>query len=145
MKLKNPGVTGIFILKDLKSKLFLVPLSVFVLELINTTCRINKLKLTSEKWVTLIRDLQFDQWVFSSIFPRNIFLCLSCRFPNPHELCSHVLEHNHSIIFGMNFFLHNAKILLRGGKFKQLYRKRKVFLEKRRYFPSFTSYPCQKY
>lgn len=54
--------------------LFLLEFCVTLLEFVNTSCCINKLHFPSEERMRFMRNLQFNQRIFISVFPLNRFI-----------------------------------------------------------------------
>jgi hypothetical protein len=52
-------------------------------------------------------DFKLYQWVFFAIGPGNCFLCFNGRTRNKGIIAGNILKNDHSIVLGMNLFLHN--------------------------------------
>jgi hypothetical protein len=52
-------------------------------------------------------DLQLHHRVFVAVFPFDGILGLYCRFAQERVVVGDVLENDETVIFGMDFFLHD--------------------------------------
>ena len=85
--------------------LLLRSLTVAAHELINTTCGVNELALTSVERVRGARDFDFYHWV-SFAFEFYCIIRLCCRPRKEHIAVGHILEYDGAIVFWMNTFFH---------------------------------------
>ena len=85
--------------------LFLRSLTVAAHELIDTTCGVNELALTSIERVRGAGDFDFYHWV-SFAFEFYCVICLCCRLREEHIAVGHILEYDGAIVFWMNTFFH---------------------------------------
>ena len=85
--------------------LLLRSLTVAAHELINTTCGVNELALTSVERVRGAGDFDFYHRV-SFAFEFYSVICLCSRLRKEHIAVGHVLEHDGAIVFWMNTFFH---------------------------------------
>ena len=85
--------------------LLLRSLTVAAHELIDTTCGVNELALTSVERVRGARDFDFYHWV-SFAFELYGVICLCGRFRKEHIAVGHILEYDGAIVFWMNTFFH---------------------------------------
>ena len=85
--------------------LFLRSLTVAAHELIDTSCSVNELALTSVERVRGARDFDFYHWV-SFAFEFYCVICLCCRLRKEHIAVGHILEYDGAIVFWMNTFFH---------------------------------------
>ena len=102
---------------------------VSVSELVNTASRIYQLHFSSIKRMRSVRNFQFDQWVFVTIFPFNGFLSSSTGFSKKRVIIRHVLEHNVSVIFWVNSLFHFNSIFRMERKDNQM-----LLLKKRQFY-----------
>ena len=83
-------------------------LGVLVLELVNTTCRIDQFVLPGIIRVRGTRDLELNQWVSLPIDLNGLF-GVGSRLGQKHIVIGHVFEGYQSIIFRMDPFLHRIQ------------------------------------
>ena len=80
-------------------------LTVAAHELIDTSCGVNELALTSIERVRGARNFDFYHWV-SFAFEFYCVICLCCRLRKEHIAVGHILEYDGAIVFWMNTFFH---------------------------------------
>ena len=85
--------------------LLLRSLTVAAHELIDTSCCVNELALTSIERVRRAGDFDFYHWV-SFAFELYGVICLCGRFRKEHIAVGHILEYDGAIVFWMNTFFH---------------------------------------
>ena len=85
--------------------LLLRSLTVAAHELIDTSCGVNELALTSIERVRGARNFDFYHWV-SFAFEFYCVICLCCRLRKEHIAVGHILEYDGAIVFWMNTFFH---------------------------------------
>ena len=85
--------------------LLLRSLTVAAHELINTTCGVNELALTSIERVRGARDFDFYHWV-SFAFELYGVIRLCSRLRKEHIAVGHILEYDGAIVVWMNTFFH---------------------------------------
>src|ERR1700753_795967 len=99
--------TGIELYHNLILFLFF---SIFLFELIDTSCGIHQHILTGEEWVRRIGNFKLYQRVFIPIVPFYGFFGVSRRAAKKSMAIAHVLEYNQAISLWMNFFFHKSLV-----------------------------------
>ena len=85
--------------------LSLSALAVAAHELVHATSRIHQLALARVEGVRGVTDFQLDYWI-SLAFELDCLRSLCSATAEEHVAIAHVLEHNGTIVFGMQSFLH---------------------------------------
>ena len=86
--------------------LFLVEFPVLLTEFVNPTGSVNKLRLARVERMTFVAHFHFHQRIFVAVFPLDGLFGFSRRFAQKRVLVAHVLEHDQSVVVGMDAFFH---------------------------------------
>ena len=89
---------------------FLFFLFVTFLEFINTTRCVYQYILTGKEGVRHVRNFQFNERVFITIFPFNCFFCRRSRTAEKTVPVTHIFKNYEPIILGMKPLIHNSLI-----------------------------------
>ena len=79
----------------------------FLVELVNTACRVHKFHFTGKKRVAVSRNIHFHQWVFVAIFPSHLFFGGGAGFTKERFVRGDVFEYHGAIRGRMNVFFHD--------------------------------------
>lgn len=79
----------------------------FLVELVNTACRIHKLHFTRKERVAVRRNLHLDQWVFLAVFPLNGLFRVGAGATQKRIVSRNILEDHCAITLRMNIVFHN--------------------------------------
>jgi len=94
-------------IKDKKIRLFGL-LLVALLELVDSSRRIHQHILTREERMGSIRNFQFDQGIFVTVFVLDRLVRLCRRLAKESDPIAHVFENNKPVTLRMDIFFHNS-------------------------------------
>jgi hypothetical protein len=79
----------------------------FLVELIDSACRIDEFHLAGKEGVGFGRNFQADQGIFIAVLPGNGFLGGGAGFGQESLVAGKILEHNETVVGWMEIFFHN--------------------------------------
>lgn len=85
--------------------------SKFLVELVNTACRVHKFHFAGKKWVAVGRDFHFHERVFFAVRPSSSIFCVGAGLAQKLVVSRDVTEHDRAVIGWMNIFFHVAILL----------------------------------
>ena len=91
-------------------KILFCLLSVFLIELVNTACRINQHILPGKERMRSVGDLKLYKGILIAIFPFYGLLGCSSGAAEEAVTIAHILENYEPIFIGVDAFFHNSMI-----------------------------------